>query len=255
MAGIVRNWTEPRVNFQLGWEILRFGSGWYIGKAQYQLTEDAGAGANEMKVFSTGMKQRIRKMLLLCVRKQVILTFDDGPHLSYTPLILDVLRHHRINAIFFVLGERMQIRGARELIQRASAEGHLIGNHGFSHVDMRKLSRDQIRSELLRTRELIAEFEPRRPLFRPPYGAYNSDVVEIAKELGYEMLLWNVDPQDWNPKRKPTGWIDAAIDQMRARRRSICICHDSQGTTAEGLDQLVTRVRAASRFDFVRYAI
>jgi peptidoglycan/xylan/chitin deacetylase (PgdA/CDA1 family) len=206
-----------------------------------------------MKVYD--IKQRIRKMLLPCLRKHVILTFDDGPHLDYTPVILDVLRHHKINAVFFVLGERMQICGARELMKRALAEGHLIGNHGFSHVDMRKLSPDQIRSEILRTREMIAEFESEHPLFRPPYGAFNSDVVEIAKELGYQMLLWNVDPQDWNPDRKPTAWIDAAIDQMGTRRRSICICHDSQKTTAEGLDQLMTRVRATPRFHFARYRI
>lgn len=206
-----------------------------------------------MKVYNIRIKQRIRKMLLFCLRKQVILTFDDGPHLGYTPVILDVLRHHKINAVFFVLGERMQIPGARELIQRASAEGHLIGNHGFSHLDMRKLSPDQIRSEILRTRELIAEFEPGHPLFRPPYGAFNSDVVETVTELGYEMLLWNVDPQDWNPARKPTAWVDAAIDQMGARQRSICICHDSQKTTAEGLDQLATRVKTTPRLHFVRY--
>jgi len=206
-----------------------------------------------MKVHDTRIKQRIRKMLLLPLRKEVILTFDDGPHLDYTPVILDVLRDHKINAVFFVLGERMQTGGAREVIQRASAEGHLIGNHGFSHVDMTKLSPDQIRSEILRTRELIAEFEPRHPLFRPPYGALNSDIVNVVAELGYEMVLWNVDPQDWNSDRKPTAWVDAAVDQMRGRRKSICICHDIQRTTVESLNLLVRRVKGIPRFQFVPY--
>ncbi|MGG3456168.1 Peptidoglycan-N-acetylglucosamine deacetylase [compost metagenome] len=128
--------------------------------------------------------------------KQIALTFDDGPDPRFTPQILDVLHRKGIKATFFVVGVRA--KKFPKLMQRIHQEGHLIGNHSFSHPNFRKRSVKQFQTEILRTEKIIQNSVGYRPkLIRPPYGEIREEQVQWAKKNGYTLVNWNVDSQDW----------------------------------------------------------
>ena len=183
---------------------------------------------------------------------RVVLTFDDGPDPECTPRILDVLAQEGVQALFFILGMRLEVPGALEIVRRAANEGHLIGNHSHNHHRLSELPADAVESEIMKTHHLIAEFEPKQKLFRPPFGARNQTVEAVANKLGYRMVLWNVDSADWKDENKPSGWVDVALAQIQSRFMAICLCHD-YGHTADHLQQLIQRTRQVSHSQFVRY--
>lgn len=124
----------------------------------------------------------------------VALTFDDGPHGTYTRELLDGLKQRGVVASFFVLGEHVE--GNEELILRMKEEGHLIGNHTFSHVKLDTLSDLAACDEVRRTCEAIEAVTGEKVEYiRPPYGAYNE---ELECMINLNKVLWTVDPQDWN---------------------------------------------------------
>jgi len=183
---------------------------------------------------------------------KVVLTFDDGPIPEHTPRILDALAKYDVPGLFFSIGERLQVPGTREIVRRAAREGHLIGNHTFNHPNLTKVSPEEVRSQILRTHELISEFEPKRRLFRPPYGACNDTVRAVAKELGYRTVLWTASSEDWRAENWSSAWVDIAVEQISARHLAICLCHDLPHT-AEHLPRLIERVRLLASHKFVSF--
>ncbi|GAA2313927.1 polysaccharide deacetylase family protein [Streptomyces hawaiiensis] len=126
----------------------------------------------------------------------MVLTFDDGPDPRYTPHILDTLAQYDVRAMFFVCGE--MVAGGRNLLARMADEGHVVGNHTWSHPLLTRLTRRQIRSEMERTSDVIEDAYGERPeWFRAPYGAWNRTAFRIGAELGMEPLGWTVDTLDW----------------------------------------------------------
>jgi peptidoglycan/xylan/chitin deacetylase (PgdA/CDA1 family) len=186
--------------------------------------------------------------------REVLVTFDDGPHTKFTPRLLDILKEHRIKGVFFVLGQRVAVAGGREIVRRAFEEGHRIGNHTYTHPDLRKLSEAQVRDELLRTERLIAPYLGDHKLFRPPYGAHNSTVDKVVRELGYHIVLWSVDSEDWRAERKPSGWIDVSTSQIRLRGHSVFLCHDIHQTTVANFSAFIEQVKKIPKANFVAYA-
>ena len=166
--------------------------------------------------------------------------------------MLDLFAQEGVRAVFFILGERLQTPGAIDIVRRAASEGHLIGNHSMTHRRLTELPPDQIEAEILRTRELIADFEPKQKLFRPPYGAWNNSVISVAKRLGYKTVLWNVDSQDWKAENQPTRWVDIAIEGVQQSRRSVCLFHD-YNHTADHLPEMVRRMKQIPGCQFVGY--
>jgi len=180
--------------------------------------------------------------------KPILLTFDDGPHPEVTPRILDALARRNIRAIFFVVGERLESQANMNVVRRAVCEGHLIGNHSFSHPRLTDLPEDQIRNELLRTDVLIRGFFGAHKLMRPPYGAINDRVRKVALELGYSPMLWNVDTLDWNIQFQPLGWIDWAIRQAEQKHECIVLAHDIHRTTGDHCAAFLTRLTKLGNF-------
>lgn len=84
------------------------------------------------------------------------------------------------------------------MVQKAHKEGHLIGSHGYSHTSINALNEEELKDELMRTSSLIYALIGERPkYFRPPYGEYSLDSLLILESMGYSMVLWNMDSQDW----------------------------------------------------------
>jgi peptidoglycan/xylan/chitin deacetylase (PgdA/CDA1 family) len=125
--------------------------------------------------------------------RQIALTFDDGPHSVYTPRLLDGLRQRGVHATFFLLGENVE--GKEDIVKQMQEDGHLIGNHGYSHVQMSKESVNTACEQIEKNNEQIEKITGVRPQYlRPPYGAW-TDELECTTNM--TVVLWNKDTLDW----------------------------------------------------------
>jgi peptidoglycan/xylan/chitin deacetylase (PgdA/CDA1 family)/glycosyltransferase involved in cell wall biosynthesis len=183
-------------------------------------------------------------------RRRIHLTFDDGPHLVNTPRLLEELKQAGIRATFFVMGKKLQTPEGMELVRRAVAEGHQIGNHTFSHPHLTELNEDQIREQILSTEGLIGALDNGVKLFRPPYNDHNSLVDQVVESLGYRMVSWNVDSKDWHPEYK-SEWVERAMEQIAAQRDSIVLLHDFSAVTVENFGEFIASVRKLSDGRFI----
>ncbi len=186
--------------------------------------------------------------------REVLLTFDDGPHPTLTPKVLDALKEHDAKAVFFVLGSRVKATGGKAIVKRAFDDGHRIGNHSFSHPDLTKLSEAKVRDELQRTEDLIIEFLTDHKLFRPPFGAHNATVDEVVRDMNYNMVLWTVDSNDWKAENKPKRWVNLSVDTIRKRGHSVFLCHDIHPTTVNNLPEFLGKVAVLPKAQFIAYA-
>lgn len=154
--------------------------------------------------------------------KVIALTFDDGPHPRYTDKILDILKEYGVKATFFTVGENAALYP--EQIKRIAAEGHEIGNHTYTHADLKRIDRKTLMRELGETERIIEELTGKSPtVFRPPEGRCNETVVACANEKGYTTVLWTVDPRDWaSPPAKTV--VDVILKNVKCG--SVILCHD-----------------------------
>ena len=126
--------------------------------------------------------------------KYVALTFDDGPSGRFTVQLLDGLADRKVKATFLLCGYRME--QFPEITQRIFSEGHEIGYHGFSHKNMKEMSRRSIGQELIDSQALLPE--DCDPVFlRPPGGCCSDGVRQVAEVRLLSILGWSVDPRDW----------------------------------------------------------
>ncbi len=128
---------------------------------------------------------------------ELALTFDDGPNPAWTPRLLDILERHNVRATFFLVGSYAEVQVS--LVRRMAAAGHLIGNHSWSHPNLAYSSAERIRTELTQTQETLEEIlgEPVR-YFRPPFGGRRPVVLQMARALGLQPVLWNAITPDWS---------------------------------------------------------
>ncbi|MDQ0687886.1 peptidoglycan/xylan/chitin deacetylase (PgdA/CDA1 family) [Streptomyces achromogenes] len=166
--------------------------------------------------------------------RTMVLTFDDGPDPHYTPGILDTLAEYDVRATFFVCGE-MAVDN-QDLLARMADEGHVVGNHTWSHPLLTRLTRRQIRSEMSRTSDVIEEGYGERPRwFRAPYGAWNRAVFQLGAELGMEPLAWTVDTLDWTTPG--TGVIVDRVEKSAAPG-VVVLSHDAGGDRSQSVRAL-----------------
>ena len=174
---------------------------------------------------------------------RVALTFDDGPNARYTPLLLEGLRKRNIHATFFLLGEN--IPENEELLLRMQEDGHLIGCHTWSHVQLDKISPSRASREILKTNSLIYHITGTYPTcLRPPYGAWKKDL-----ELPVTMLpvFWDVDTLDWQ-SQNPESILD--IVRQNVQDGSIILMHDSYDSSVRAA-LAITDELTEKGYDFV----
>ncbi len=175
--------------------------------------------------------------------KEVALTFDDGPS-SYTGGILDTLKKYDAKATFFTLGN--QISEFPLPLQRAVAEGHVVGNHTWDHQDLTRLAPKDIRGELNdNTDAVTGKNLPAPKLFRPPYGAVNDLVVAEARRAGMLTVMWSLDTNDY---KLPGVDVMAAQVLAEVEPGSIILMHDGGGdrtTTSAALPRMLKGLRKA----------
>ncbi|MCI8799361.1 MAG: polysaccharide deacetylase family protein [Lachnospiraceae bacterium] len=168
--------------------------------------------------------------------KKIAITFDDGPHPSYTEQLLDGLKERGVHATFFVTGEHAELHP--DIIERMADEGHLIGNHTYSHIQLTKNNREKFRDELIKTNEILKEIIGEEVQYvRPPYGSWDKS---FEKELNMFPVLWTVDPLDWSSRN--VGRITEKI-VSKTRENDIILMHDYYDTSVtaalKAIDELM----------------
>ncbi|MGW0585679.1 polysaccharide deacetylase family protein, partial [Streptomyces sp. NPDC002920] len=166
--------------------------------------------------------------------RTMVLTFDDGPDPRYTPQILDTLAEYDVRAMFFVCGEMAVYH--QDLLGRMADEGHVVGNHTWSHPLLTTLTRKEIRREMSRTSEVIEEGYGERPhWFRAPYGAWNRAAFQLGSEMGMEPLAWTVDTLDWTAPGT-RSIVDAV--ESGAGPGVVVLSHDAGGDRSQSVKAL-----------------
>ncbi len=158
-------------------------------------------------------------------RMEIALSFDDGPHPYYTPLILDILAEYGVRATFFMVGENVTYyTAAAEAVVEA---GHEIGNHTQSHRAFTRMSEGEMRVEITACEEAIASVAEVRPHFiRPPEGEMSAAMRRVVGGMDYRIILWDVDTRDW-AHTPPTVIRDHILDTVQAG--DIILMHDFIG--------------------------
>jgi peptidoglycan/xylan/chitin deacetylase (PgdA/CDA1 family) len=166
--------------------------------------------------------------------RSIVLTFDDGPDPRYTPEILRILREYDVHAMFFVCGSMAVDH--KDLLREMADEGHVVGNHTWSHPLLTGLSPSAIHREMERTSEVVADTCGEAPRwFRAPYGAWNRAAFHIGADLGMEPLGWTLDTFDW---RSPG--TRAIVDRVRryAEPGVVVLSHDAGGDRSQSVRAL-----------------
>jgi peptidoglycan/xylan/chitin deacetylase (PgdA/CDA1 family) len=169
----------------------------------------------------------------------IALTFDDGPS-AYTLQILSALERYGGRATFCVLGDLLEDGAA--VVARARSLGCEVIGHSWDHKNLTKLTEAEIRAQILDTSRAIQSITGVAPnIYRPPYGAVNERVLRVSAELGFAVINWNVDPEDW--KNRNPDMIYSAI--MRdATDRSIILAHDTYSETAGAVTRAIRDLTA-----------
>ncbi|CAA9237940.1 MAG: Peptidoglycan N-acetylglucosamine deacetylase [uncultured Chthoniobacterales bacterium] len=172
----------------------------------------------------------------------IAMTFDDGPHATLTPKLLDMLAARKLKATFFVIGQNAV--EYPDIMKRIVREGHELANHSWSHPNLGKMGDDGVRTQLQKTDEAIeAAAGKRTTLMRPPYGSITPRQKQWMYEtFGYKTIIWDVDPFDW--RRPGPGVIrDRIVNQTQPG--SIILAHDIHPGTIEAMpdtfDQLTAK--------------
>ena len=181
----------------------------------------AGVAAIGISSFATGCFMNKKSKNL---PPAIALGFDDGPS-DVTPDVLDILKKNDVHASFFVLGRKVQANAA--IIQRMVEEGHDVGNHSWDHPHLSQISLDEALKQMHDCDVALEKVLGYKPtLGRPPYGSTRDD-------LGYPMIVWNLDPKDWRDH-------DAELVAQRILEDvtpgALGILHDLYPTTAQAVD-------------------
>lgn len=172
-----------------------------------------------------------------CSAGTVRLTLDDGPDPTFTPVALDIFKAWNVKVTFFVMGSKVQANP--QIVARAYAEGHRIGNHTWDHPSLTKLNTQQVTSQFTRTTDaIVAAGVPRPTEWRPPYEDHNASVRNIASGLGMTMVTWTYDT-DTN------DWQNISVQQItangvnNAKNGSIILIHDIRQRSIDALPYIL----------------
>lgn len=203
-----------------------------------------------MRLFRPGILARLLypNALFRCRTREKILylTFDDGPDKTVTPAVIDVLDKHGVKAVFFCLGEAVESNpGLKDII---TAHGHIVGNHGFLHLNGKKTDPDNYIRNAERASALTSG-----TLFRPPYGRLSKAQYKVLSGK-FRIVLWDIMPYDFD---KAFGGDNSLRILMRMiRPGSVIVLHDTvRSTVLSFLDRFISQATSRGyRFDIPSFS-
>ena len=185
--------------------------------------------------------------------KTLLLTFDDGPHRRYTDKVLEILKQHNLQGVFFAVGKNLGTVDKDEQIKlaptaaasyRVLRAGSALGNHSYSHPVLPKLTAEAANEELASTNKLLKFILKQDPtLFRPPYGASNDAIRALVQNDQLKTMIWNIDSLDWADP-VPASVTQRVLGEIEKYGRGIILFHDIHKVVLEVLPQLIESLQA-----------
>ena len=177
-------------------------------------------------------------------QKRIYLTFDAGYENGCTASILDTLKLHDVKAAFFLVGN--YLKTSPDLVRRMNEEGHIVGNHTFSHPDMSGMPGDgAFEKEISSLEQLYKQITGAEisRFYRPPQGKYSDSNLMQARSLGYKTVFWSLAYVDWYDGNQPTK--AQAFDKLlpRIHPGAVVLLHSTSRTNAEILEELIAKYR------------
>lgn len=183
---------------------------------------------------------------------EILLTFDDGPDLATTPLVLEELDRRGLKGVFFVngrslMGDKPADRARRHLLRKLATHGHLVGNHSMTHQEL-CADHGSIPHEIDDNAEMIAAITGVYPmLFRSPYGGTCPALEKALAERGLTNVGWNVDPQEWRGDNADNT-VPAVTEQLaQLKGRGIILLHDTHASAARALPRILDWIEEHNR--------
>jgi peptidoglycan-N-acetylmuramic acid deacetylase len=173
-------------------------------------------------------------------KKVIYLTFDAGYECGYALPMLDTLKKHSVKAAFFIVGN--YIETSPDIVKRMLEEGHIVGNHTFSHPDMSNIRQfDLFQKEVTALDELFKYItgQDMKKYYRPPRGKYNENNLKFAQKIGYKTIFWSLAYVDWLKNNQPSH--EEAFKKLvpRIHPGAIVLLHLTSKTNMEILDELI----------------
>ncbi len=194
---------------------LIYGLGFMNGRFSIPASPVIGPIAKEMPIFYVQKKA-----------PEVTLTFDISWGKETLPKVLEILKEHQVPATFFLSGPWAVQHP--EAVRMIYEQGHEIASHGDRHVNLSEYPKEVVRENIAKAhQDLLSVVERVAPFFRPPNGDYDDLVIDTARELGYETVIWAVDSLDWkNPG--PDYMVERVI--KRVFPGAVILCHASDSS-------------------------
>ncbi len=170
---------------------------------------------------------------------KIHLTFDDGPHPGNTPKLLHLLNRFVIPATFFLTGKC--VASMPELAEEISQQGHIVGNHGWSHQNMRFHSAHHIRQNIQHCHDYVADLSGFRYIFRPPFGAWNPALFHVCKSLNYAVVFWSYSAADYNFRYWQKKDLAGELIN-RVRPGDILLLHDGYARAEQTIGALMEAI-------------
>lgn len=185
-----------------------------------------------------------KELPIYCVEQEkplISISFDAAWGNEDTGKILEVLKKHNVRATFFMTGG--WIEKYPDDVKAIAAAGHDLGNHSENHKQMSQLSAEQCKEEIMKPHEKVKKLTGKDMiLFRPPYGDYNDNLIQVARECNYYPIQWDVDSLDWKDYDAATI-IRRVTEHKHLGNGSIILCHNGAKHTAEALDELLATLK------------
>ena len=171
--------------------------------------------------------------------KILYLTFDNGYENGYTEKVLDILKEEQVPATFFVTGH--YLRTAEKIAKRMVDEGHIIGNHSWSHPDLTEVSDEKLRRELELVEEETARITDQEYMvyLRPPRGIISERTLKLAKEEGYTHVLWSLAFKDWNIKAQKGASYAYDSIMKQVHPGAVILLHTVSKDNADALKKVI----------------
>lgn len=210
---------------------------WFVGKHEKGQRPELATDADFLKDYPY--------VALGSDEKVVYLTFDAGYGNENVEKILDTLKKHEVQGLFFILPGI--VKYSPETVKRMVNDGHVVGNHSYSHGNMAKI-RDvgEFKSELVKLESCYKELtgQEMSKFFRPPEGAYSENTLIFCEELGYTPVFWSFAYADWdnnkqmNPEKAEEKILSCVHNGM------VMLLHPTSATNAAVLDSVITKLKA-----------
>jgi peptidoglycan-N-acetylmuramic acid deacetylase len=198
-------------------------------------------------IDNEGFKEIVKKHSAIFLgdttKKEMFLTFDNGYENGYTIKVLVILKEKKVPAAFFVTGH--YVKDQPKLLKRMMNEGHVIGNHSWSHPDMSQISNIRLKKELEKLKDEVSIITGQKemPFMRPPNGIFSERMLRVSKELGYTNVFWSIAYKDWDTKIQK-GWkyaYDNIMSQLHPG--AVILLHTVSKDNAEALDKIIDDAR------------